>query len=98
MTRTITNIRPVGIAPHLTLIADVKEDGCPLGYSVTIDQLTSEELTAYAVIEAAELEQENHKALQIVLDVTAPAWQIEAEARAADTNDWMQQTNELRNQ
>ncbi len=72
MTRTITDIRPVGIAPHLTLIADVKEDGCLLGYSVTIDQLTSDELTAYAVIEAAELEQEKHKALKIVLDVTAP--------------------------
>lgn len=72
MTRTITDIRPVGIAPNLTLIADVKEDGCLLGYSVTIDQLTNEELTAYAVIEAAELEQEQHKALQIVCDVTSP--------------------------
>lgn len=38
-------------------------------------------------IEADELEQEKHKALQIVLDVTAPAWQIEAEAQAADYAD-----------
>lgn len=72
MTRTITDIRHVGIAPNLTLIADVKEDGCLLGYSVTIDKLTAEELTAYAVIEAAELEQEQHRVLKIVLDVTAP--------------------------
>lgn len=47
-------------------------------------------------IEAAELEQEKHKALKIVLDVTAPAWQIEAEAQAADANDWDMQISELR--
>ncbi len=36
----------------------------------------------------AELEQDKHKALKIVLDVTAPAWQIEAKAQAADANDY----------
>ena len=55
MTRKITDIRPVGIAPHLHLIADVKEDDSLLSYSVEIDELTADELIAYAVADPAHI-------------------------------------------
>ena len=55
MTRKIIDIRPVGIAPHLRLIADVKDRPDLLPYSVEIDALTPDELIIYAVTDPAHI-------------------------------------------
>ena len=56
MTRKITDIRPVGIAPNLVrLIADVQDAEGLLAYSVEIDELTADELIIYAVTDPAHI-------------------------------------------
>jgi hypothetical protein len=48
-------IRSVGIAPHLRLIADVQDRPDLLMYSVEIDALTADELIAFAVTDPAHI-------------------------------------------
>lgn len=85
------------VMPFLGVLGTEHKGHCPKCGTVTyvsMPETVTHEFTSYI---RAELEQEKHKALKIVLDATAPAWQIEAKAQDADTNDWDMQTNELRN-
>ena len=64
-----------------------ESNGCPF-------ELSREQM------QAAELETERRKALQIVLDVAStpkPHWMIEAIALERDAQDWQDQISELRN-
>ena len=87
------------VMPFLGVLGNEHKGHCPKCGTVTyvsMPETVAFEFTSYI---KAEQEQERTKALQIVLDVASvsvPAWQIEAEAQAADAHDWMQQTNELR--
>jgi hypothetical protein len=90
MTRTITDIRPVGIAPHLHLIADVKEENAVLGYSVEIDELTADELITYAVTDPAHIQRETLIADSIqqieatyqATDITLLRFEVKADEQA----------------
>ena len=93
----------------MPFLSDEHKGHCPKCGTVTyvsMEETVTHEFTSWF---KTELDAEFSKATQIVLDnsytpdvepwnVIPDAWQIEAEALAADAEDWMQQTVELRNQ
>lgn len=79
------------VTPFLGELGEQHKGHCPKCETVTYVSMPETVTYEFTSFVKDELAAEQHKALQIVLDVASvsvPAWMTEAQAQAADAQDW----------